>query len=320
MPSLRLTVPQGRRGAFTLIELLVVIAIIGVLLGLLLAAVQKVREAANRISCANNLKQAGLAARIFHDENRGFPPGAMTSSRTIWLLHAAPGTLHGSWPFLLPYLEQRDLAARYRWDVGWHDPPNEEARMVQLKVLQCPSAEANRVGPGTTTPSDPWPPPGSALGACTDYGPTTSISPLLVSSGLIKPVPNLVGVMDHDRMTRMAEITDGTSHTTLIAECAGRPQRWQLGRPMPGLYSPGGPWASGPNWISLFGCNTDGSPLGPRAMNCRNDRQVYSFHPGGANFVFADGSVHFLSAGINIRLMAALITRAGGDAVSDDDF
>jgi prepilin-type N-terminal cleavage/methylation domain-containing protein/prepilin-type processing-associated H-X9-DG protein len=320
MRRLVLPVARRRRRAFTLIELLVVIAIIGVLLGLLLPAVQKVRQAANRAQCANNLKQAGLAAQGFESTHGKFPPGAMTGSATIWLANAAPGTIHGSWPFLLPFLEQQDLAARYRWDVGWYDPANEAARMVQLKVLQCPSAEADRVGPGTT-PSGPPPPPGSALGACTDYGPTISVDPGLVSSGQIVPVLNRFGVMDHDRMTRMKEITDGASNTTLIAECAGRPQRWQLGRPMPGLYSPGGPWTSGPNWISLFGCKMDGSPgPGPCAMNCSNDRQVYSFHPGGANFVFADGSVHFLQAGINIRILAALITRAGGEVVSADDY
>ncbi len=119
----------------------------------------------------------------------------------------------------------------------------------------------------------------------------------------------------------MAEITDGTSNTTLITECAGRPQAWQAGRYVPDLYRAGGAWAAGANCIRVQGAHPDGSlRTGPCAINCINDQEVYSFHPGGANFVFADGSVHFLSAGINIRILAALITRDGGEAVSADDY
>jgi prepilin-type processing-associated H-X9-DG protein len=303
-----------------LIELLVVIAIIAVLIGLLLPAIQKVREAANRMSCSSELKQHGFAAHNLHDTYGAFPPGLTTGTATVRLGNALPGTAHSCWPFLLPYLEQQNLANQYRWNVSWDDPSNEAARLVQLRVLQCPSAQPDRVGPGGT-PTGPPPPPESAQGACTDYAPTAEVHADLADLGLIDRVANYQGVLDRDRMTRMAEITDGTSTTTLIGECAGRPQRWQGGRYVPDLYSPGGPWASGPNRITLSGTNPDASP--PRrdcAMNCTNDRQVYSFHPGGANFVFADGSVRFVKASINIRILAALITRAGGEVVSADDY
>jgi len=193
---------------------------------------------------------------------------------------------------------------------------------VQLKVLQCPSAEPDRVGPGKTAgPTGTPPPPGSAQGACSDYAPTLEVHPDLADLELIDRVANYQGVMDRDRMTRMAEITDGTSNTTLISECAGRPKRWQAGRYVPDLYSPGGPWASGPNRTSLSGLNPNVSPLRRDcAMNCTNDRQVYSFHPGGANFVFADGSVHLLKEGLEIRVLARLFTRAGGEVVSAADY
>src|SRR5262245_5585677 len=135
-------ITTARRRAFTLIELLVVIAIIAVLIGLLLPAVQKVREAAARISCANNLKNLGLAAHNYHDGHGKFPPGAVgplspAFPQYVGLKH------HGLGTYLLPYVEQQALAGRYQWDVSWFDPPNQPVVNAQLKVWQCPSAPAD---------------------------------------------------------------------------------------------------------------------------------------------------------------------------------
>jgi prepilin-type processing-associated H-X9-DG protein len=105
-----------------------------------------------------------------------------------------------------------------------------------------------------------------------------------------------------------------------MAECAGRPQLWQGRKPVTNVWLSGGPWASR-NLLWGRGATPDGTAFyGPCAINCTNDREVYSFHTGGANVVFADGSVHFLHAGLSIRVFARLVTRAAGEVVSCDDF
>jgi prepilin-type N-terminal cleavage/methylation domain-containing protein/prepilin-type processing-associated H-X9-DG protein len=309
MSSLDLPVVRRRRGAFTLIELLVVIAIIAVLIALLLSAVQKVREAANRMSCSNNLKQIGLALHQFHDGRGGLPPAGVVGPYAP--LQVPGGASHASWPFLFPYLEQQALFAQYRFDVNQSDEPNLTLVSThQVKVLQCPAADQDF----RPTPLGP--------AACTDYAPTAGVDPVLAQGGLADPVGDYRGVMVQNSMTRLSDIRDGTSSTILVAECAGRNRRWQ-GRTQ--LTSPpyfaGGPWSTPSNPITIQGTTSDGaSHPGPCAVNCTNQHEVYSFHAGGANALFADGSVHFLSEGINIRVLAALITRAGGEVVSANDY
>jgi prepilin-type N-terminal cleavage/methylation domain-containing protein/prepilin-type processing-associated H-X9-DG protein len=312
---------RRQREAFTLIELLVVIAIIAVLIGLLVPAVQRVREAANRIECASNLHNIGLAAHQFHDSFRAFPPGEVVGPFPP--LRLPSGFESSGWPFLLAYLEQQALYDRYQWGVRFDHPSNQPAASTQLKVLQCPSAKPDRFVDSTTFPDYPdlWPQGGR--GACTDYAPVKGVHADLVRLGLVDPVAMLQGVMDTNAMTRMAQITDGTSHTILITEVAGRPQRWQAGRVVvvPGIYSAGAAWTVGNNRIYVRGSSFDGSVRpGPCALNCTNDHEVYSFHPGGANAVMADGSVRFLKTGLDIRILARLVTRAGGEVVSADDY
>src|SRR5205085_10132904 len=123
---------KHRRG-FTLIELLVVIAIIAVLIGLLIPAVQKVREAANRLSCQNNLKQLGLALHGYHDVQATFPPGLVLSGFDVTDAEATGFT------FLLPHLEQDNTYRLYHFDDAWWLPSNTEAVAVGVKVFCCPS-------------------------------------------------------------------------------------------------------------------------------------------------------------------------------------
>jgi prepilin-type N-terminal cleavage/methylation domain-containing protein/prepilin-type processing-associated H-X9-DG protein len=316
-----------RRPGMTLIELLVVIAIIGLLVALLLPAVQAAREAARRIACANNLKNIGLALHQYHDGLNSFPPGAVgplgpAFPRYEQLPH------HGLGTFLLPHLEQQALADQYRWDVSWFDPPNQPVVTVQLKVWQCPSASSNRVMDGTLPTVTP--PAGllfSGTAACGDYAGQGTLDAGLAISGLIDPPDgprdergHYEGFFPINGARRMADILDGTSQTIAIAECAGRPQLWQRRTQVADQWLTGGPWASR-QLLWGKGATPDGTaPFGPCAVNCTNNREVYGFHPGGANVVMADGSVRLLHANISIRVFAALVTRAGGEAVNTDDF
>jgi prepilin-type processing-associated H-X9-DG protein len=126
-----------------------------------------------------------------------------------------------------------------------------------------------------------------------------------------------MGVITRDYLTRIADITDGTSQTLLITECAGRPTLWRRGARVSGVYAAGGPWVAG-NLIFGQGSSQDGvTKIGPCAINCTNDREVYSFHPAGANTAFSDGSVHFLNSSMDIRVFARLVTRAGEEVVTE---
>jgi prepilin-type processing-associated H-X9-DG protein len=293
-----------------------VIAIIAVLIGLLLPAVQNVREAARRLKCANNLKEIGLACHRHHDTYAVFPPGRVDAPFTVPQGEIIQGG-HGVLPFLLPYLEQEPLARIYRWDRRSQGPENQTVSTTQLNVFQCPSAEPDR---WVTAVEDPRNYSYGGKGACGDYAGVRQIDTRLVELGLVDRPANYQGVLTTNYLTRFADITDGASQTILVTECAGRPKVWRAGRPVAGIYLPGGAWVGGPTTVGQ-GSSYDGTTKpGPCAINCTNDQEVYSFHPGGANVVFADGRVQFLKASIAIRIFARLVTRAGGEVASASDY
>jgi prepilin-type N-terminal cleavage/methylation domain-containing protein/prepilin-type processing-associated H-X9-DG protein len=315
-----------RRG-FTLIELLVVTASIAVLIGLLLPAVQIVREAASRMACANNLKNLGLALHNYHGNHDTFPPGAVgplgpSLPQYLQLKH------HGLGTYLLPYLEQNAPWRLYRWDVSWFEPPNQPAVNAQLKIWQCPSAQANRIMDGSLpTLAPPSYDVFNGTAACGDYAGMSAVDAELARrdlidspSGPLNALGNYDGVFPVNATRRLTDLLDGASQTIAMAECAGRPQLWQGRQPIPNVWLSGSPWASR-NLLWGKGATPDGTAFyGLCAINCTNNREVYSFHIGGANVVFADGSVHFLQAGLSIRVFALLVTRAGGEVVSGGDF
>jgi type II secretory pathway pseudopilin PulG len=307
-----------RRSALTLVELLVVIAIIAMLIALLLPAVQTAREAARRMACSNKLRQIGLAFHQHHDTYGKFPPGWVQAPATVPQGKLVQGG-HGFGPFLLPFIEQQPLAAIYRWDKRCQGPENQPVATTQLKILQCPSAEPNR---WVTEKEDPSNYEYGGRGACGDYTGIRDIDDALVELGLVDRAANYEGALTTSFltaqfMTRLAEITDGASQTILLTECAGRPKRWHASRLVPDGYASGGPWVAGTLTFGQ-GSTPDGATQpGPCAINCTNNREVYSFHPGGANTVLADGSLQFLNASIDIRIFARLATRAGGEVVTD---
>jgi prepilin-type processing-associated H-X9-DG protein len=238
-----------------------------------------------------------------------FPPGYAQSPFTVPQGKVIQGG-HGTFPFLLPYLEQEALARIYRWDRRAQGPENQPVATTPLKVFQCPSAEPNR---WVTAVEDPRNYSYGGKGACGDYAGVWHIDTRLADIRLVDRAANYEGVLTLNYLTRLTDITDGTSQTLLVTECAGRPTLWRAGRPIPGTYVSGGVWVSG-TLIFGQGSSPDGAKKpGPCAINCTNDREVYSFHPGGANAVFADGSVHFLKAGMDMRSFARLVTRAGGE-------
>jgi prepilin-type N-terminal cleavage/methylation domain-containing protein/prepilin-type processing-associated H-X9-DG protein len=303
--------------AFTLIELLVVIAIIAILIGLLLPAVQKVREAAARMSCQNNLKQIALACTNYEVRNGKYPPSNTTSPP--W---------HG-WPALvLPDLEQENVRNIYVMTANWYDPANETARNSQVKTFLCHSANSGRVGQSAVpgTPGSPF------SGAAWDYTNVSVVAqPLLAYLNYPNPAGYPVvwrGVMSSTG-SKVAQITDGLSNTILVAEDANRPEYWVKGKRVtdrvppfggdgPGVAT-GGVWADHQKGFGIEGTTPDGHTLvGECAINCNNAYEVYAFHPGGANVAMADGSVRFLRETISIRTLAALSTRAGGEVIADD--
>jgi hypothetical protein len=173
------------------------------------------------------------------------------------------------------------------------------------------------MAPPSTNPAGPW------QASPTDYTATTRISQGAINGGFVNYTPaEINGMMVTNMKLGFADVTDGTSNTIALAEDAGRPQRWQMGKMTTSqLANSAASWADRNNLIAPTGAKTDGSSrLGPCPMNCTNDNELYSFHPTGVNAVFGDGSVHFLKSSIDLSTLAALITKAGGEVLKGNEY
>ena len=255
------------RPAFTLVELLVTIAILGVLVSLLMPAVQSVREAARRMRCQNNLRQVGIALHNYHSALGTLPPGGL-EPRPMW-----PDGKQFAWSaFLLPYLEQSQVNERIDFRYAFDDPVNEEIAATPLEVYLCPSTP--RTSPLTR-----------GLGA-SDYGG-------IYGERILSQNDPPSGVMVYDEAMRFRDITDGLSGTLAVSEDAGS--------------------ADG-QWINARNLFDQGYAIN-KAPKFEND--IRSFHPTGAEGLFADGSVRFLRESMDMKVLAAICTRNGGEVVPE---
>jgi len=328
----------SKQNAFTLVELLVVVAIIGVLVALLLPAVQASREAGRRGQCLDRMKQLALAV-ISHETNKGTLPLAYTPNNTEPQLYGncvgnlipktkkpgnplaipgkPPGVLtakHSLFSLILPYLERQQIYDKIDFTVDWSASA---ATQEDIQDFICPSADTRKGA------------------SATDYATLVLIEPrnycrFIEGAGLAsmkRPVEKLTGMLS-DLPIKSANVRDGLSYTFMLFESAGKPHHY-----FKGVFDVDHPIASGRyEWASpkvehaklsdlayaainpvVFGNGNQVDCPITGIMNCDNDHQVYSFHPAGAIFAYGDGSADFVSQQIDVDIFVCKFTRAARD-------
>jgi prepilin-type processing-associated H-X9-DG protein len=324
-----------------------VIAIIAVLVGLVLSAVQSVREAGRRMYCSNNLKQLALAFSNYEQARRKYPLAISAATATQKAQNWAP--------FILPFIEETTFITGYQMNTDWWRSPNREIVARPLKIVQCPSTPTyDRIQdkPETSPPNK--------TGACGDYFTPAGVNDTDLNADTLVNLPADEKIVGDTRglicwynasatasngpanfSNEAKHVTDGLSKTIMLGECAGREDVWR-GRekhqvnyegngPEGGVVrARGGCWATTDNAYrigsrteaTLSGKPTWGDgriPLAP-AINSSNEwgHCFYAFHTGGANFAFGDGAVQFLSENTALRILCNLVTRSGGEVQAAD--
>ncbi len=307
------------KAGFTLVELLVVIAIIGILVALLLPAVQAAREAARRMQCTNNLKQIGLAILNYENAHKELPPGGLTQ---------ANGTYgHSWWVRILPYVEATNLYSQFDQKAsnsGWlgftnPHPNRDPLRNVYMPYMYCPSSSLPKfvLTDATHSKSNVMSPTYAGVSGATDHPSAKNKNPTGGADGRI----SLGGAFIVHRAIPLSEFTDGTTNTMIVAEtsdfCIDA-----SGNKVDCRSDCGHGFCMGPGndgWERAFNMVTVIHRLGEKSYmglgvpgNCGPNRPIQSVHGGGANVVCGDGSVHFLSDGIAIQVQYDLANRDDG--------
>ncbi|MDX1962898.1 MAG: DUF1559 domain-containing protein [Pirellulales bacterium] len=311
---------RTKRG-FTLVELLVVIAIIGILVALLLPAIQSAREAARRSSCINNMRQLGLACHNYMGIHKALPPAYLEYNATL-----RPNLRDTSFhTLMLQYIEESNIAKIYNFKVNWNDAANRRATDVEIPLLICPS-----VGDSERQ----W---------ATDYAPCTVISnsnnyalasdnpstPKLIDYLESKGIKSrritdsesrmqiqgnglsgyIQGALRQNLKTPFKKLTDGLSKTFLLFEDAGRPVRYKYGQRTNAIVAKertgeGTEWFNHDNYFHVHNY-----PM----FNYHNGNEIYGMHNGGAVFLNCDASTEFVSEEINDRIFVARFSVNSGD-------
>lgn len=307
------------RPAFTLIELLVVIAILGVVLGLLLPAVQAARETARRISCNSQFRQLGIAVHNYAAAFNQLPP-----SKTISSSSAVPRRAVREFNiivFLLPFMEQQHLYDQFDFRQHWFNYPNSEVAQHTLPMLLCPSAPSDRecYGAGTIRGHE------GPQFYPSDYAPSEKIAEFnaLIAAGTLTRRSCWWSMLrpSFEEVTTFAAVTDGTSNSMMLFECAGRPFHFLKGyvrsTSLTGRQEPmtGTDWADDEANFWIHGVNHGCGAERKQWINCDNNNEIYAFHPGGAVFLFGDGAVRFLSETLDPESFVSLFTSCADDPV-----
>ena len=354
-----MSLSRSQKRGFTLVELLVVIAIIGILVALLLPAIQAAREAARRSQCVNKMKQLGLAV-LNYESARKVLPYANTPNLTPALkMGACAGTAgsavasnglrhHSVFSFILPYIEEQAVYDQIDFGFDWSDTVTNTKKGIKnftafardIDTFLCPSTE-NR--PNTFT---------------TDYNVITRIdqpeycNKIDATAQAKRSVDKLLGMLT-DTQNSIRKVSDGMSKTIMFVESAGRPNHYKTGKTLVGVmweefsdlkqpgagggltdyqWGDGGVQADGSDGLFLVWNRTEvmptygvrpsdittRCPMNAAVMNCDNYKGVYSFHSGGSNIVFGDGSVSFIKEDVAADTFVSLITRGAGDQSGTD--